>query len=85
MVSIGETIEMIVGLTGTNKPIEAETTRLRPAQSEVLALMAAPDRLHAAAGWLAGTTLEDGLGQTIDWWRRRLAGKSVRQSASYMT
>lgn len=85
MVSIGDIVAQVVDLTGTDKPVVAETARLRPAQSEVQALMADPGRLTAATGWRAATRLEDGLAQTIAWWRARIANDGVRAAAGYAT
>ena len=83
-VTIGETVDIIRRITGTNKPIETETARLRPANSEVLALLADNARLAAATGWQPAVKLEDGLARTVDWWRARITGGALRPSSDYM-
>ena len=85
MVSIGEVVQHICRIVGTQKPVETETERLRPTKSEVKALLADSSRLTAAAGWRAATALEDGLARTIDWWRPRLEDRVVRRSTTYAT
>ena len=82
MVSIGEMIDIVVGLTGCTKPIVQDTARMRPAKSEVLALMADASRFNALSGWAPETPLEQGLARTVEWWRQRIG--SVRRDASYM-
>jgi UDP-glucose 4-epimerase len=82
MVSIGEMIDIVVGLTGCTKPIVQDAARMRPAKSEVLALMADASRFSALSGWAPETPLEQGLAHTVEWWRRRVG--SVRRDAGYM-
>jgi UDP-glucose 4-epimerase len=84
-VTIGETAAIISRLAGTDKPIQTEEARMRPANSEVRALLADHAKLTSATGWRPRTSLEDGISQTIDWWRERLKGSSVRSDAGYMT
>jgi UDP-glucose 4-epimerase len=72
MISIQEVVDMVRRMTGCDKPVVVEDARKRPPESEVMALMADASRLEEASGWMAETCLEDGLGQTIDWWRERM-------------
>lgn len=83
-VTIGEMVELVRAITGANKPIETEAARLRPASSEVLALLADNSRLAAATGWAPAVSLEEGLRRTVDWWRARLASGRMRPGADYM-
>jgi len=83
MVSIGDTVEMVRRVTGTDKPVLQEAHRKRPEKSEVMALMADPTKLQEASGWGAATTLEEGIARTADWWRGRM--DRVRAGAGYMT
>jgi UDP-glucose 4-epimerase len=85
-VTIGETVEMISRLSGCNKPIVSEEARLRPADSEVRALLADNSKLHKATGWVPATKFEDGLAKSIDWWRVQLTGSGgfVRGESNYM-
>lgn len=82
MVSIGEMVDLVRGLTGCGKPIIEEEGRKRPAQSEVMALMADASRLTAASGWKPEVSLKEGLQRTVAWWRDRM--ETVRPDASYM-
>ena len=78
-------MEAIRALTGANKPVESEASRLRPERSEVRALLADASRLSAATGWAPRVNLDDGLARTVDWWRGRIARGLVRPSAAYAT
>ena len=84
MVTIGETVELIAAITGGDKAIVEEAARKRPAKSEVMALMADASALTAASGWQPQITLEDGLEETVNWWRKRLKA-GLRSSREYMT
>ena len=84
-VTIGETVSAITRLTGANKPVLEEAQRLRPANSEVRALLADNAKLAKATGWKPATSLEDGLAITIQWWRDRLCRDGVRNDAGYVT
>ena len=82
MVTIGDAVEVVRKITGTEKPVVSEAARNRPERSEVRALQADPSALHDAVGWKAGTSLEDGLAETVDWWKSR-AG-AFRKDAAYI-
>ncbi len=84
-VTIGETIDRIVELTGCNKPVVSDDARRRPEKSEVRELIADCSRFASASGWKAETSLEEGLRQTIEWWRMRIGAGDVRPSADYLT
>ena len=81
MVSIGEVAETILQLTDCGKSIENDEVRLRPPGSEVMALMADASLFTRATGWTPATSLETGLGLTIDWWREHI--KNVRIDTGY--
>ena len=84
-VSIGEVVTKVVELIGCDKPVHEEAARFRPEQSEVRMLLADSTRLTRAADWRATTSLEDGLAQTIEWWRDRMSTKVVRPDKGYLT
>jgi len=69
---IGDIVEIVQHLAGTDKPVIHEAIRMRPAKSEVRELLADPSRLHQACGWKATTSLEDGLAKTLHWWQRNV-------------
>jgi len=83
-ISVGELIDKIQSLAGTNKPVISEDARIRPKGSEVEVLLADPQRFVTATGWSAEIGLNAGLQETIDWWSARLKSGLVRASASYM-
>ncbi|MEX2450111.1 MAG: SDR family NAD(P)-dependent oxidoreductase [Rhodospirillales bacterium] len=82
MVSIGEMIDLVRDITGSNKPVAQESQRLRPADSEVMELQADAGRLRDATGWRSEVDLRDGLSRTIDWWRCRVA--KARPDSRYL-
>ena len=71
MVTIGDAVETVRSLLGSDKPVLEENQRKRPEASEVMALQADYSAFEAATGWRPETDLESGLGQLIDWWRGR--------------
>jgi UDP-glucose 4-epimerase len=83
-VSIGEMAAIIQRLSGTDKPIEAEAVRMRPANSEVRALLADNTRIREAVGWQPKHSLEAGIAKTIDWWRARIAAGKARSDATFV-
>jgi nucleoside-diphosphate-sugar epimerase len=78
-------IEMVFGIIGCEKSVEEDAERLRPHDSEVLALLADSTRLTAETGWRPGVDLREGLARTIAWWRMRLLSGRVRPTAEFMT
>jgi UDP-glucose 4-epimerase len=84
MESIGEMIEIVRRLTGSNKPIETDPARLRPANSEVFELIADAEKFRQATDWSATTNLEVGLATTIDWWRGRLETGNIRRESGFL-
>jgi NAD dependent epimerase/dehydratase len=84
-VSVAEMIDLVIGLAGCAKPVEHDPDRMRPADSEVRALLADSSRLTAAVGWQPGVDLRDGLTRTIAWWRDRLAGNGTRRERGFIT
>lgn len=84
-VSIGEIVEKVRRLTGSRKPVEVEEARVRPEHSEVQQLVADTRRLATATGWRPQVTLDEGLAQTVAWWRHRMGAGRVRPQSDYMT
>jgi NAD dependent epimerase/dehydratase len=68
-VSIGELVRTIAGVMGVAVEVVADPSRLRPADSEVMRLLADASKLHLATGWKPATRLEEGLAITADWFR----------------
>jgi UDP-glucose 4-epimerase len=84
-VTVAQVIDLVLDLCGSSKPVEQESVRMRPANSEVRALLADSSRFAAATGWAARINLREGLGRTIEWWRNRLAAGQVRRHSHFMT
>lgn len=84
-VTIGEMVERVRRLCGTDKPIATDPARRRPEASEVRALLADSRRLAQIAGWRPRVGFDEGLSRTIEWWRARLASGRVRRTAGYAT
>ena len=67
--SIADLFELACRLVGSQaRPVE-DPERLRPDASEVMVLESDPARARELLGWEATTSLEAGLGRTIEWLR----------------
>lgn len=84
-VTVADLIEIIRGLTGATKPVRRDEMRMRPANSEVRALLADSSRLQAETEWQPRTSLSDGLEKTIAWWRTRIGAGRVRRQKDFIT
>lgn len=71
-IAIGDLAHLIARLCGTEIEIETEEQRIRPEKSEVERLIASNELARELTGWTPRTTLEDGLEQTIAWFRDNL-------------
>lgn len=83
--TVADLIRLVLDLSECDKPTVQDESRMRPPNSEVRALLADSRRLEAATGWRPQIGLRDGLKQTIDWWRDRLAAGLVRRQKDYIT
>lgn len=84
-VRIADLIEIVLDLAQCSKPVVQEDIRMRPAHSEVRALLADSSQFAATTGWAPRTGLRGGLSRTLDWWRSRLSAGRVRQQSGFMT
>lgn len=85
-VTIKDVIDLVIRFTDCGKPaVKHDPQRMRPAASEVRALLADSSRLKADAGWKATIDLHEGLKRTIAWWRGRLADGLVRRESAFIT
>jgi dTDP-glucose 4,6-dehydratase len=71
--SIEELVKKILGLMGKQGKIEVEKRRIRPEKSEVLQLLSDTHLAKKLFKWAPRYTLEEGLGETIEWYQRNLS------------
>jgi NAD dependent epimerase/dehydratase len=71
-ISIGDLAELILQLSGSEATIEIDSVRMRPEKSEVERLLCNNAKARQLLGWAPATTLEEGLRQTIEWFRSNL-------------
>jgi len=69
-ISIGETANLIARLIGVEIEIETDEQRFRPVNSEVERLHCDNSRIRGLTGFKPQTDLEQGLRQTIAWFRK---------------
>jgi NAD dependent epimerase/dehydratase len=72
-ISIEELVKKIAAQIGKKGKIEVEKRRIRPKKSEVMRLLADTQLAQKLFGWTAGCSLEDGLKETIEWYRKNLS------------
>ncbi len=82
MVTIQHLVDLVRSFSHCDKPVIQENHRKRPKKSEVAALMADAAKFMDAAEWSSKIPLEDGVLETIDWWRGRM--QHVRTGTGYM-
>lgn len=65
-ISIGEIADRLIELIKPGAELETDEARVRPENSEVMALIANADLLRELTGWQPRVSLSDGLRQVID-------------------
>jgi NAD dependent epimerase/dehydratase len=68
-ISINDLVELIFEISGMQKPIKVTENRLRPEKSEVDNLECDPTKLIKTVGCVPTISLEEGLEQTITWFK----------------
>lgn len=71
-ISIGELVKKILGLLGRKGSLEIEDRRVRPEKSEVMRLLADTRQARRLFKWAPRYSLEEGLIETIEWYRKNL-------------
>jgi dTDP-glucose 4,6-dehydratase len=71
-ISIGNLAALIAQLLGNGVKIHHDAQRIRPAKSEVVRLLSANAKARELVGWTPKVSLNEGLGQTIDWIRNHM-------------
>ena len=84
-VSVKDIIDLVLEATHCQRPVVQDPKRMRPAGSEVRALLADSRRLNEDTGWRPQIDLREGLERTVAWWRERLAMGLVRRETGFMT
>ena len=72
-ISIEEVMKKILGLMGKEAQVETEGQRIRPEKSEVMQLLSDTRLAQTLFQWVPRYTLEDGLRETIEWYRQNLS------------
>jgi NAD dependent epimerase/dehydratase len=72
-ISIEELVKKILDQMGKGMEIEVEDRRIRPEKSEVMQLLSDTRLAKELFGWAPRYTLEDGLKETIEWYRKNLS------------
>ena len=82
-ISIDKTFKLINTITNNSKLIIKDKSRIRPPKSEVNHLIASSTKLHKVTKWKPNTSLEDGLKETVNWWKQRFKDNKVNNSSNY--
>lgn len=69
--SMQEVVDTVQSLAGTAIPLVSDPERMRPPDSEVFRLLADNTKLTKLTGFAPKTSLEEGLGRTMEWLRDR--------------
>ena len=69
-ISIGELAKMLINKINPSATILQEEERMRPEKSEVFRLFGSNKKLKAHTGWEAKYSFEDGIDETIAWFRK---------------
>ncbi|PSJ24741.1 NAD-dependent dehydratase [Streptosporangium nondiastaticum] len=68
-ISVGDLVTLIGKIMDTELEVRADEERIRPSASEVMRLVCDATRLRAATGWAPARTLEEGLAETVAFFR----------------
>ena len=68
-ISVGDLVTLVGKLMGVDLLVKEDEQRIRPTNSEVMRLVADATRLREATGWAPLFSLEQGLEQTIEFFR----------------
>jgi len=71
--SIEELVNKILNLMGKGAEIEVQDRRIRPDRSEVMQLLADTRLAQSLFQWAPRYTLDDGLRETMEWYRQNLS------------
>ena len=77
-ISIGDLVDLLVRITGSDARIVTDDERMRPSGSEVQRLLCDNTRAREWAGWKPEVSLEEGLAITATWVRENLGALKTR-------
>jgi UDP-glucose 4-epimerase len=83
-VTIGQTLELIQKDIGIAKPVNQQSARIRPKNSEVFELLADSSKLQSHTTWVPRTDIYKGLSLTVNWWRHEIESGRQRRGSNYM-
>ena len=69
--SVGAVYEKLQSIIGTHKPVDEETSRIRPERSEVMRLLSDNRNAVRVLGWKPQVDFDSGLGKVVEYWRER--------------
>ena len=72
-ISIEELAAKIVDFTGAKSKVKVDDSRIRPEKSEVMQLLSDTGLARKLFGWAPKYTFEEGLRETIEWYRENLS------------
>lgn len=72
-ISVGSLANKIADIIRTDIVIETDNQRVRPENSEVERLLADNKKIISNTNWRPGYSLEKGLRETVEWFRKRLS------------
>jgi NAD dependent epimerase/dehydratase len=70
--SIARTVELLCEIVGRRADVVTDSTRVRPANSEVNRLLADNSLIRQLSGWQPEVSFVDGLTRTVEWIRNNL-------------
>lgn len=73
-VAIGELVDNIASLVGVKPRVDEQSSRVRPAESEVARLVSDNSRARTILGWTPEISFSEGLKRTINWFKENLTG-----------
>lgn len=68
-ISMGDLAQLIINLINPNAKIVVDEQRLRPTNSEVFRLLGCNEKIKALTGWAPKYSIQEGLLETINWFR----------------
>lgn len=79
-ISIGRLAELLISVINPNAILVSDNERFRPEASEVDRLLGSSEKLQRLTGWKPQYTLEQGLQETIAWFRESQAAKQYKHA-----